>query len=531
MERSMKYRPTISISDVAHLMAKHGNRTVPGFFHPNEGRIAPATIENIKKVEGGEKFHISCLIEKQNEYVPNNSNSNPITGSNSHFALFDWFHQDNCKKEEEILRKSSSVHEISGLVDTQAVEQLFSSCKKDLYFMNNLSPTNHLFVFRLICHLRNQKKNTLMYKRQSNVFDILERNEFGQVCGGFTDVNIPEASCQNDVVGDVQINEQSSGQVTKETTLNDQNLEPCETSITTVPTELPEKQKGKQQNAEIYSLRKRTPPEDFSAEWSELCDMLDAVLASSDQISSTEQNALLSNIKYAREVLFAEPSNQRKSEVQVCLSDYGYFQVQGFSNFCGLCALNNAVGDIANFFSIEELNTIADRLWLSMIQNPSHGVLQQAEPMRDKEGFYSVEVLRTALGTRGFEMIQLNPQSIQDFTSEDAGQIVLETLTREYGFATLIIRPASQHHWVTIRELDKTLLYLDSAEEAPEKLEIKQMGAIVSENCRPPGAVFFVTLKDLVNQDVSSKEISGKVGLCLLINVHKCISVICKHVF
>lgn len=39
MERSLKHRPTVTISDIAHLMATHGNKTVPEFFHPNEGRL------------------------------------------------------------------------------------------------------------------------------------------------------------------------------------------------------------------------------------------------------------------------------------------------------------------------------------------------------------------------------------------------------------------------------------------------------------------------------------------------------------
>ncbi|XP_062600986.1 uncharacterized protein LOC134262628 [Saccostrea cucullata] len=184
MERGLKHRPTVSISDVAHLMAKHGNKMIPSFYHPNEGRIAPVTEGNIKQAEEKRMFNISCLAEKEDDYRTEDSSSNPITGSKSHFSLFDWFHQDNCRKEEEVLRKSSLVSEIAGLIDTQAVEQLFSSCKKDIYFMNNLSPTNHLFVFRLICHLRNQKKNSLVKKRQLEVFGTLHQNMYGQVCGG-----------------------------------------------------------------------------------------------------------------------------------------------------------------------------------------------------------------------------------------------------------------------------------------------------------------------------------------------------------
>lgn len=98
MERGFKHRPTVSISDVAHIMAKHGNKTMPSFYHPNEGRIVLATDENIKDAEEKRMFNIACLVEKGGDYTTEDSNSNPITDSKSHFSLFDWFHQDNCRK-------------------------------------------------------------------------------------------------------------------------------------------------------------------------------------------------------------------------------------------------------------------------------------------------------------------------------------------------------------------------------------------------------------------------------------------------
>lgn len=70
------------------------------------------------------------------------------------FPYWDLFHKDNCKKTEDTLRKSSLIKEIAELVSKQGVEQLFSSFKRNLYFLNNLSPTNHLFMFRPICHLK-----------------------------------------------------------------------------------------------------------------------------------------------------------------------------------------------------------------------------------------------------------------------------------------------------------------------------------------------------------------------------------------
>ncbi|VDH90095.1 Hypothetical predicted protein [Mytilus galloprovincialis] len=79
----------------------------------------------------------------QEESSSSDSNYNPTTGSSDHLSLYDWFHHNNTKKKT--LRRCSLVREISGLVDTQTVEQLFSSSRKDLYFLNNLTPTNHMF--------------------------------------------------------------------------------------------------------------------------------------------------------------------------------------------------------------------------------------------------------------------------------------------------------------------------------------------------------------------------------------------------
>ncbi len=51
--RSMRHIPTVNIADIANTIANLGNKLVPGLFSPNEGRIAPATDNNIKAAQDG----------------------------------------------------------------------------------------------------------------------------------------------------------------------------------------------------------------------------------------------------------------------------------------------------------------------------------------------------------------------------------------------------------------------------------------------------------------------------------------------
>ena len=158
IERSLKHRPNVSIIDIANILASHANTTVPDFYTPNEGRLAAATDENIEAAQQGQQMLEGSFLDEQNvlHAVCHDQEYNPTTGSNLHYALFDWFLQGNVKKPKEILRNISLLGGVAGIVDSQVVEQLFSTFKKDLYFLNNMTPVVHLFIFRLLCHFFDQ---------------------------------------------------------------------------------------------------------------------------------------------------------------------------------------------------------------------------------------------------------------------------------------------------------------------------------------------------------------------------------------
>jgi hypothetical protein len=85
MLRSMKHRPNLSIIDIAHVLASHGNKTIPGFFSPDSGRLAPVTTENIARARSGQSFDKPCLRGVTS--TQSDPTCHPITGSADHYCL------------------------------------------------------------------------------------------------------------------------------------------------------------------------------------------------------------------------------------------------------------------------------------------------------------------------------------------------------------------------------------------------------------------------------------------------------------
>ena len=80
-------------------------------------------------------------------------------GTAQHLCLFDVLHQGNTKKRQEVLRRTQFVPQLSGLVNTQAEEQIHRAITRDLYYLDNMAPSNHVFLLRLLLHIRNERIN------------------------------------------------------------------------------------------------------------------------------------------------------------------------------------------------------------------------------------------------------------------------------------------------------------------------------------------------------------------------------------
>lgn len=167
----------------------------------------------------------------------------------------------------------------------------------------------------------------------------------------------------------------------------------------------------------------------------------------------------------------------------VCIihTQCGKYQYQGLSNYYGLCCLNNALGiqKEGPLVSAEYMDMDADSLWIDMGDNPSFGFNIQLEPMRDREGFYSIEVLQSVLQDFGFNMLPLNFSSFVNQELREIGVTVCKQLMCEYGMATLIVKPVNSQHWVTIKVVNEQIQYLDSKQKTPELLTVEQLGRYI----------------------------------------------------
>jgi len=52
------------------------------------------------------------------------------------------------------------VPQLAGFLNTQVEEQLHRAITRDIYFLDNMSPSNHIFLMRLILHVRNERINS-----------------------------------------------------------------------------------------------------------------------------------------------------------------------------------------------------------------------------------------------------------------------------------------------------------------------------------------------------------------------------------
>ena len=195
--RSMKYRPTINIADIAHNIAKIGNRIEKGFFSPDEGRLTEPDEEKILAAQQGRLQVSMPMLDDDRPVVTNDPSVHPITGSSCHYMLFDWFHQSNTKVPVEALRRASAVKELRGIVNTQAAEQLHRDKSRDVYFFNQMKPFNHVFTFKLITHLKNQLRNKKILEGMRKHVSEVGLNQLGQIIDMKSTCNNPSVSLPN----------------------------------------------------------------------------------------------------------------------------------------------------------------------------------------------------------------------------------------------------------------------------------------------------------------------------------------------
>lgn len=374
--KSMKHMPNVVIADMANKIASCGNRENANMFHPFEGRFAEATPENVTEANAGTRtWNISCLgntVATSSDLI--HQGYNPTSGSSDHYAFFDWFHEGNCNDPVEILRNSSLVQGLAGIIDTQAAEQFFNSLKRDLYFLNQMSAAFHVFSFRLLLQFHNEDVNKELYMQQQRATSLnLSFNELGQI---YHDMDISGV----------------------QTLFSEENTTVIENLIQATDTQefntFPE--------PIYYASRVSTRPHNIievvpvenNALLSAFNRKVDEFLGVTDSIDGNDLLQLNNNIRYATTTLYKRPDHTRLLQVKANWLNGVYMQTQGGSNYCGLCVVNNIIGPNINgefIVTADEMDRAADEMWLNLALDPTVVISTEIPVLRDIEGFYSTD--------------------------------------------------------------------------------------------------------------------------------------------
>ena len=163
-----------------------------------------------------------------------------------------------------------------------------------------------------------------------------------------------------------------------------------------------------------------------------------------------------------------------------------WMQSQGQSNYCGLCAINNAYSN--EKLTVDQLDNIADDLWLRQIEQFSLYLTDELQIQRDVNGFYSFEVLREVVGCFGDQLLNLNelvqePLVPSDFSSP--GKFVSAALGKTSFPCTLIVYWQERLHYTSIRiESTSNMWHLDSKQRKPRKLTMRMVQDImIDKSC------------------------------------------------
>eukprot|EP00743_Colponemidia_sp_Colp-15_P011363 GILK01012664.1.p1 GENE.GILK01012664.1~~GILK01012664.1.p1 ORF type:complete len:1303 (-),score=70.66 GILK01012664.1:212-4090(-) len=173
--RSMKFVPTIVCADMAGPIADHAKLRYPEMYGSLNGMWCAEEPEKVNGAKDG-TFRIRIPWAKNLRSLNmNDDRGKALSESNMHSAaahasslhpvsltqerklLYDEFHQGNTTDEMDILRTVALCPDLEGLVKTTVAENFNNVRKRDVYFLNSLTPMKHLMLEEVGRVLRNNR--------------------------------------------------------------------------------------------------------------------------------------------------------------------------------------------------------------------------------------------------------------------------------------------------------------------------------------------------------------------------------------
>ena len=266
---------------------------------------------------------------------------------------------------------------------------------------------------------------------------------------------------------------------------------------------IPFKYQGKQLSLEELKATCLLQIESIGTKCSELLEFLTPLKFFVSEIHPTHSDAAeMRNLSYLLKIIGKHTNKQTLSQVHLCNSavnkEFG-MQIQGYSSFCGLCAMNNAIGvakDRPPVFDVFDLDLAADIIWLKQVCEVGHGFSVLSEPMRCLDGDYSILAMEEAALKKNFTFKRVDVplralvdgtalQTLDDGCVKELYSLVLELFNADEK-PSLIIRTKKYHFVTLLFQPDKVVL-LDSQRTSPVLFLLKDgLGFIQREASANP---------------------------------------------
>jgi hypothetical protein len=134
--------------------------------------MACADCKSNRKAANKEQLLISIPGLKEGEYgdamdveIAEKKKLHPVSKMNICLSLSDRLHHKNLTVQSDKLFRNIDLLEELTDTNTQVCEQLFQELRKDVYFMNMMTPKHYAFVIRLMLHLKNEVTNGKIIER------------------------------------------------------------------------------------------------------------------------------------------------------------------------------------------------------------------------------------------------------------------------------------------------------------------------------------------------------------------------------
>ena len=220
-------------------------------------------------------------------------------------------------------------------------------------------------------------------------------------------------------------------------------------------------------------------------------------------LTPDEKSHFYRNVIYAVTIINREASS---NEVKVA-GTVPFMQIQGASNYCGLCGLNNILQK--EVISVKHMNNIADDLWLRQVEECALGLSLKGNLQyhRDINGFYSFQTIEETLQCFGYslELLSAN-KSLREMLSSQRPSItsskrVLQELMTCYGASMkFLLCHRDTAHYTVVHVDNNVIWHLDSQKRSPTSLTKEAFVKKLRDHCGTTYCLQIITTEVYINQ-------------------------------